>query len=212
MKKRLIILLAMLMGTLALTGCEKKKEETKAPATETFVEENEVQLVYHDTENVDFRIAVIEGEMSNGLERLIEDAEKEEAANKYQFFKYSRFSEFHVFLESGMIDLAVISLEDALAIEKEKPGVLCMLSVNGKTDDDYVVTVGNIEFVKTYPLAMQVFMEEMKYSAKDATCITGEEMKLMIESYIVEMEKELPEDGFYYPLLEITAEEAIEND
>ena len=76
MKKRLIILFATLMGVLALTGCEKKKEEVKIQATETFVEENEVQLVYHDTENVEFRIAVIEGKAASGLERLMNDAEK----------------------------------------------------------------------------------------------------------------------------------------
>lgn len=212
MKKRLIILFATLMSVLALTGCEKKKEEAKIQATETFVEENEVQLVYHDTENVEFRIAVIEGKAESGLERLMNDAEKGEAANLYQFRKYSSFSNFDVFLKVGVIDIAVISLEDALKFEEEKPGTLCLLSINEKSEDGYVVAAVTKEFAKTYPLALQVFMEEMQYSAKDATCIVGDEMRLMIENYLIEAGKELPAEEFYYPLPETTVEEAAAND
>ena len=212
MKKRLIILFAAMMGVLALTGCEKEKEEAKAPATETFVEENEVQVVYHDTENVEFRIAVMEGKTTSGLERLMNDAAKGEAANQYQFHEYSNFSNFHILLKSGMIDIAVISLEDALAVEEEKPGMLCLLSINEELENGYLVAAASKEFAMTYPLALQVFMEEMQYSAKDATCIVGDEMRLMIENYLTEAGKELQAEEFYYPLPETTVEEAAAND
>lgn len=212
MKKRLIVLLAMLMGVLAVTGCEKEKEEEQILPTETFVEENEVQLVYHDTENVQFKIAVIEGEMTKGLERLIEDAEKGEAANQYHFSKYSDFSNFSMFLKYGIMDIAVLSLEDVLTLEEENPGNLCLLSVNGELEEGYVVAVANIKFARTYPLALQVFLEEMQYSAKDATCIVGEEMRGLIETYLTEQEKELPADEFYYPLPELPVEESEADD
>ena len=206
MKRRLTILFAMLMSVCALTGCDKKKEEAKALATETYVEENEVQVVYHDTENVDFRIAVIEGEMSRGYERLMEDAAKEEAANKYRFYKYSDFSNFHVYLENGMMEIAVISLKDALAIEEEKPGLLCLLAINGENEEGYYATVAKTDFVKMYPFAVQVFLEEMQYSSKEEPCILGEEMKMLVQDYLTENELHLVEDGFYYPLPEVTEE------
>ena len=50
----------------------------------------------------------------------------------------------------------------------------------------------------------------MKYSAKDATCITGDEMRTLIENYLEEQEEELPGDEFYYPLPEITNEEIVD--
>ena len=106
----------------------------------------------------------------------------------------------------------MISLEDALKFEEEKPGTLCLLSINEKSEDGYVVAAVTKEFAKTYPLALQVFMEEMQYSAKDATCIVGDEMRLMIENYLTEAGKELPAEEFYYPLPETTVEEAAAND
>lgn len=208
MKRSLLILLTMLLSATVLTGCEKKEEA--APATETYVEENEIQVVHHDTENVDFDIAVIEGEMLTGFERLMGDAEKKEAANQYRFHKYADLSKFKSLLEAGIFEIATLSLEEAVAVNEEKPEFICVLSINANTEAGYGVTVANINFAKTYPSALKVFMEEMTYSAKEATCITGEEMRTLIEEYLTEQEIELPGDEFYYPLPEITEEENVD--
>lgn len=208
MKKSIIALMTLLIAATALTGCDKK-EETKAPAaTETYVEENEIQVVHHDTEDVDFRIAVITGDMRTGFERLIGDAKKEEAANKYRFYEYKDFSMFKSVFDCGTVDVTTLSLEDALAVYRENPEFICILAINAEMEEGYGVTVATQKFAKRYPFALQVFMEEMKYSAKEATCITGEEMRTLLETYLTEQEEELPGDEFYYPLPEITNEEA----
>lgn len=215
MKKSLLIFLTVLTSLLAFTGCEKKEEE-KAPATETYVEENEVQKVFHDTENVDFRVMVVEGELTFGLERFMQDAEKNQAANAYRLYKYRDYSEFSFLLERGMFEIATITLEDALSIDEKNPGVLCVLAITSKLEDGYGAVVGNVDFARTYPLALQVFMEEITYSAKDAGYILGDEMKMLIADYLTEQEIEQPEEEFYYPLPELetaeTVEETEEND
>lgn len=211
MKKSLINVVLILMAVLMISGCEK--EEEKAPATETYVEENEIQLISHDTEDIDFRIAVIEGEMTAGFERLMQDAQKGEAANVYRFYKYEDLSKFETFLKGGMMEIATVSLEDALELNEENPGMFAVLSINAESEDGYGVTIVNTGFAKGYPAALKVFMEEMKYSAKDAVCVTGEEMKATIEAYLTEQEMELPEDEFYYPLpVQEEALETQEND
>lgn len=208
MKKSIVAFMTLLIAATALTGCDKK-EETKAPAaTETYVEENEIQVVHHDTEDVDFRIAVITGDMKTGFERLIGDAKKEEAANKYRFYEYKDFSMFKSVFDCGTVDVTTLSLEDALAVYRENPEFICILAINAEMEEGYGVTVATQKFAKMYPFALQVFMEEMKYSAKEATCITGEEMRTLLETYLTEQEEELPGDEFYYPLPEITNEEA----
>jgi hypothetical protein len=209
MKKYFIILLAVMLGAGIMTGCGKEKE-SKAPATETYVEENEKEVVYHDTEDVNFRIAVIEGEMLNGLERLMDDAKKDEAANRYHFYRHKEFANFESLLEFGTIDIATISLEEALKVNAENPELICLISVNAEMKEGYGVTVANRTFARTYPLALKVFIEEMSYSAKDAVCIMGQEMKALVENYLSEQGAELPGDDFYYPLLEESVEE-IEN-
>ena len=210
MKKRLFVLLAILTVIAVLTGCEKKEEEKTPSATETYVEENEIQVVHHDTENVDFRIAVIQGDMMTGFERLMEDAEKEEAANHYRFYKYQDFKSFKAIFNCGNVDIATISLEKALEVYREKPEFISILSINAEMEEGYGVTVATQKFARTYPFALQVFMEEMKYSAKEATCIVGEEMQTLIENYLTEQEEELPGEEFYYPLPELTNEEVID--
>ena len=57
-----------------------------------------------------------------------------------------------------------------------------------------------------YPFAVQVFLEEMQYSSKEEPCILGEEMKMLVQDYLTENELHLVEDGFYYPLPEVTEE------
>ena len=209
MKKSLLTLLVMLMTMTVFTGCDKKEEET-ATATETYVEENEIQVVHHDTENVDFRIALITGDMMTGFERLREDAKKGEAANHYRFYEYRDFSMIRSVFECGTVDITTLSLAEALEVYREDPEFICILSINEEMEDGYGVTVATQKFARMYPFALQVFMEEMKYSAKDATCITGDEMRTLIENYLEEQEEELPGDEFYYPLPEITNEEIVD--
>ncbi len=209
MKKYLTVILSMMAVLALFTGCEQK-EEDPSPATETYVEENEVQVVYHDTENVNFRIAVITGDMMTGFERLIADAKKGEAANHYRFYEYEDFYMCQYLFECGTMDIATLTLEEALEFYKENPENICILSINAVTEEGYGVTAVTQKFAKMYPFALQVFMEEMKYSAKDATCIVGDEMRAMIEEYLTEAEEEeLPGDEFYYPLPE-ASEEAVE--
>lgn len=210
MKKSRIILPVMLFAALTVTGCETKTEENIAQPTETYVEENEVQVVYHDTEDVDFRIALIEGDMSLGFERLMEDAQKEEAANNYCFYEYEDFSKFKSLFDFGTVDIATLTLEDALAVYRENPEFICVLSINAEMEEGYGVTVASTDFVKMYPSALQVFLEEMSYSAKEATCIMGDEMKYLIEEQLTSREEELPGDEFYYPLPEPENEDNIE--
>ena len=206
MKKSFIMFLVILLGLGVVTGCGNAKEQ-ETPATETYVEENEVEIVYHDTEDVNFRIAVIEGEMLKGLERLMADADRGEAANRYQFYKHKEFSNFETLLGFETIDIATITLKEALRVNEENPELICLLSINAEMEDGYGVTIANRTFARTYPLALQVFMEEMSYSAKDAVCITGEDMKLLIENYLTEQGIELPGDDFYYPMTEEADEE-----
>lgn len=208
MKKRLLILWMMLAVAAVLGGCEKKEE--KATATETYVEENEIQIVHHDTENVDFRIAVITGDMMTGFESLMEDAKKEEAANYYRFYEYRDFRMFRSLFNCGTVDIATLSLEDALEVYREDPEFICILSINSQGEDGYGVTVATQKFARKYPFALQVFMEEMKYSAKDAVCITGDEMRSLLEEAFTEQKEELPGDEFYYPLPELVGEEIID--
>lgn len=210
MKKSRIILAVMLFAALTLTGCEPKTEENIAQPTETYMEENEVQVVYHDTEDVDFRIALIEGDMEPGFERLAEDARKGEAANDYRFYEYEDFSKFKSLFDCGTVDIATLTLEDALAVYRENPDLICVVSINAERENGYGVTVANTDFVKTYPAALQVFLEEMSYSAKEATCIMGDEMRYLIEEQLTSWEQELPGDEFYYPLPEPEDEETTE--
>lgn len=209
MKKKLLALGMLLAFTLALAGCEEK-EENGPVATETYVEENEIQVISHDTENIYFKIGIIEGEMTAGLERLMADAERGEAANQYRFYKYTDFSKFEFLLERNLLDIATISLEDAVTLYEKDPELLCVLAINSKAEDGSLgVTVAAKRFVVGYPNALQVFMEEMKYSAKDALCITGEDMKTEIAAYLTgedDWAEELPGDDFYYPLPEPLAE------
>lgn len=209
MKKSLITLLTVFLAAAVLTGCENKEEE-KNTATETYVEENEIQVVHHDTENVDFRIALVTGDMITGFERLREDARNHEAANQYRFYEYMDFSMFESIFDCGAVDIATISLEKALACYREKPEFICILAINAEMENGYGVTVATQKFARTYPFALQVFMEEMQYSAKEATCIIGKEMRTMIETYLTEGEEELPGDEFYYPLPEVTDEEIVD--
>lgn len=205
MKRILLTLLTLIITIAALTGCEKKEEE-KSIETETYVEENEVQVVHHDTENVDFRIAVITGDMKTGFERLIGDAKKEEAANHYRFYEYRDFNMFKSVFDCGSVDITTLPLEEALEVYRENPEFICLLSINAELENGYGVTAATQKFAKTYPFALQVFIEEMKYSAKEATCIDGDEMRALIEAYLTEQEEELPGDEFYYPLPEETDE------
>lgn len=216
MKKKLLALGMLLAFTLALAGCEKK-EENEPVETETYVEENEIQVVSHDTENIYFKIGIMEGEMTAGLERLMADAERGEAANQYRFYKYKEFYQFRYLLENNLLDLATISLEDALSLYQENPDLISLLAINSEREEGgYGVTVATKKFAGSYPYALQVFMEEMAYSSKEFTCIRGEEMRALVEAYLMgetgtEMEEEeteeieeteLPGDDFYYPLPE----------
>lgn len=209
MKKKLLALGMLLTFTAALAGCGEKKENGPV-ATETYVEENEIQVISHDTENIYFKIGTIEGEMTAGLERLMADAERGEAANQYRFYRYTDFSKFEFLLERNLLDIATISLEDAFTLYEKDPELLCVLAINSRQEDGSLgVTVATKKFVVGYPYALQVFMEEMKYSAKDAVCVTGEDMKTEIVAYLTgeeTSEEELPGDAFYYPLPEPFAE------
>lgn len=209
MKRSRMILFAAMFGILALSGCAKKEEKPVPQQTETYVEENTVTVVHHDTENVNFRIAVIKGEMTAGLERLMADAEKGEAANHYRFYEYDDFSKFKSLFNCGTIAVTTLRLEDALEIYKENPEFICLLAINSEAEDGYGVTVANTAFARKYPFALQVFMEEMAYSAKEATCITGEEMRALVEEELIAKGEELPGDEFYYPLPELPEEETI---
>lgn len=210
MRKNMFTLLAVMFGVLALAGCSPKEEKPQPQQTETYVEENTVTVVHHDTENVNFRIAVIKGDMTIGLERLMEDAEKREAANNYSFYEYDDFSKFKSLFDCGTIAVTTLRLQDALEVYKENPEFICLLAINSEAEDGYGVTVANTAFARKYPFALQVFMEEMAYSAKEATCITGEEMRYMIEEQLIAWEEELPGDEFYYPLPELPDEETVD--
>lgn len=135
---------------------------------------------------------------------------KGEAANHYRFYEYRDFSMFRSVFECGTVDITTLSLAEALEVYREDPEFICILSINEEMEDGYGVTVATQKFARMYPFALQVFMEEMKYSAKDATCITGDEMRTLIENYLEEQEEELPGDEFYYPLPEITNEEIVD--
>lgn len=209
MKKTYLVLTIICVMLLGLAGCSAKKTD-EPTLTETYVEENEIQIVHHDTENVDFRIALIKGEMEEGFARLREDARRGEAANRYRFYVYDNFPLFRALFECGTVDVATLPLKDALEIYRENPEFICILAVNMEGEEGYGVTVATQKFARTYPFALQVFMEEMKYSAKEATCITGAEMRTLLESYLEEQEVELPGDEFFYPLPELTNEEVIE--
>ena len=118
MKKTYLTLTLLCVILAGLAGCGKKDTEQPTP-TETFVEENEIQVVHHDTENVDFRIALIKGDMATGFERLREDARREEAANHYRFYEYDNFGLFRSFFTCGTVDIATLTLKDALEGEKK---------------------------------------------------------------------------------------------
>lgn len=208
MKKKLLSLGMLLLITAALAGCGKKEETIDPVATETYVKENEIQVISHDTENVYFKIGVIEGEMTAGMERLMEDAQRGEAANQYRFYKYTDFYKFQYLIENNLLDIATISLEDAFTLYEEDPELLCILAINSEREDGgYGVTVATKKFAGSYPYALQVFLEELEYSSKGFTCIRGEKIRILIEAYLTgeteEPESEetvLPGDDFYYPL------------
>lgn len=210
MKKNLMRLLLAMFGVFMLTGCGQKEEKPQPQQTETYVEENTVTTVHHDIENVDFRIAVISGEMETGLTNLMEDAENGEAGNRYRFYEYDDFSKFRSLFDCGTVDVATLSLRQALEIYRQNPDFICILAINSEGEDGYGVTVANRAFVSAYPSAMKLFEEEMKYSAKEAVCITGAEMRSLIEEQLIAWEEELPGDEFYYPLPELPAEEATD--
>ena len=209
MKKTYLTLTLLCICLLGLAGCGKEEADQPIP-TETYVEENDIQIVHHDTENVDFRIALIKGDMATGFERLREDARREEAANHYRFYEYDNFGLFRSVFNCGTVDIATLSLEDALEVYEEDPEFICVLAVNREGEDGYGVTIATQKFARMYPFALQVFMEEMKYSAQEATCITGQEMRTLLEGYMEEQGIELPGDEFYYPLPELVNEEVIE--
>lgn len=210
MKKSMILLSLVLMAAVLATGCEKKDEKVQPQQTETYVEKNTITVVHHDTENVDFRIAVIGNEMKSGLEHLMEDAKKGEAANRYRFYEYDDFSKFKALFDCGTVDVATLSLQEALEIYRQNPDFICLLSINYEGEDGYGVTVANTAFARTYPSALKLFMEEMMYSAKDFTCITGEEMRSTVEGYLTVQGEELPGNEFYYPLPELPEEEVVD--
>lgn len=210
MRKKIVVLLAAMCAAAALAGCGKKEEQQKPQLTETYDEKNTITVVHHDTENVDFRIAVIKGEMATGLENLMADAKKGEAANRYRFYLYDEFSMFKSLFDCGTVRVATLTLEDALSIYRENPDFICLLAVNSDTEDGVGVTVANTKFAREYPSALKIFMEEMLFSAKEATCVTGEEMRSVVEEQLIAMEEELPGDEFYYPLPELPEDEVID--
>ncbi|MGN0335596.1 MAG: hypothetical protein ACI4DV_08055 [Lachnospiraceae bacterium] len=197
MKKKMVMFFLTAMCVSALAGCgEEKKPE--AVQTETYTEENTVTVVSHDTEDIDFRIAVIP-ELSAGLERLMDDAARCEAANNYRFYTYTDIDKYKALFDCGTVDVATMTLTQAMEINEEGKIAISILAVNPETEDEPGVIVVTRDFAGKYPSALKVFMEEMKYSAKDTLCVTGDEMRQQIEEYLSSKGIVIPEEEFFDP-------------
>ncbi len=201
MKNMKRLLLLTVLAATVLTGCGQEEKKPKAVQTETYTEENTVTVVSHDTEGIDFRIAVLP-EMSEGLTRLIQDAKREEAANDYRFYEYTDIEKYRALFDCGTIDIATMTLSDALKIYQENLVPISVIAINSELEEDLGVTIVTRSFAAKYPAALKVFIEEMKYSAKESFCVTGEEMCQQLESYLTEAgysAEELPGTEFYDP-------------
>lgn len=113
MKKKSMLLLLATMLVLAVAGCGKKKEQTETPK-----------------EKVDVNIAAMKGPTALGMLKLMNDAEKGETANNYNFTIAGAADEITASVIKGDIPIAAVPCNLASVLYNKSQGGITMLGIN----------------------------------------------------------------------------------
>ena len=124
MKKKLVMLLTAALLVCGIAGC--KKEEKKA----------------EETKKMDVNIAAMKGPTALGMLKLMDDAEKGETANNYQFTIAGTADEITASVIKGDIPIAAVPCNLASVLYNKSQGGITMLGIN-TLGVLYIVETGN---------------------------------------------------------------------
>ena len=140
-KKICSVVMTILLGCVALTGCDENKQEatgqtettqqTEAAEQTEAVEQTESMVDDVELEDVVVRIGGMSGPTSMGMVKLMEDAENSETEVKYEFAELSTDpAAFVAPLSKGEIDIAAVPSNLASVLYNKTEKGISVLAIN----------------------------------------------------------------------------------
>lgn len=138
MKRFGLILMAVCLAAMMLTGCDKSYEATPdgntfEPTTEqeTQVDTEEVQSIDTVEDEVTLRVGAMSGPTAMGLAKLMSDAEAGNTQNVYEFADLATdASAFVAPIAQGELDIAAVPANLASVLYQKTEGGVQILAVN----------------------------------------------------------------------------------
>ena len=135
-RKAVAILMSIALGAMALTGCgtgnnEAATEEETAQTeekTETMEEETTEEDISY--ESVEVKIGSLKGPTSMGLVYLMDQAEKGESANQYEFTMAAGADELLPSVISGDLDIVLVPANVASVLYNKTEGGVSVIDIN----------------------------------------------------------------------------------
>lgn len=106
MKKIISAILTFALGAMLIAGCSKKED------------------------NVDIRVGSLSGPTTMGIVNLMDDAEKGNTANAYEFTVATQPDEVAAMLNNGSIDIALIPANLASVVYNKTSGSISVIDIN----------------------------------------------------------------------------------
>ena len=152
-RKAVAILMSIVLGAMAFTGCgtgnneaapEEVTAETEAEAEEESVTEEETAQTEEKTEtmeeetteedtsyeSVEVKIGSLKGPTSMGLVYLMDQAEKGESANQYEFTMAAGADELLPSVISGDLDIVLVPANVASVLYNKTEGGVSVIDIN----------------------------------------------------------------------------------
>lgn len=136
MKKNLFrvlsLSLALLLGSMTLSGCRSESGPQKESTSQTGTTQASTQAPTKQTEEekADMNIAVMTGPTAIGLVKVMKDTDEGAAANNYHFKVYGEATEITTDLIKGELDAACVPCNLAAVLYNKTEGEIVVAAIN----------------------------------------------------------------------------------